>query len=155
MVKSTLFKSKYIIFITLYITVCFFINHKPSIEYSTNDIEILVKDSIKQILEKNCFNCHSHNTNSYWYSYLFPANVLIYNDIKNARENLNFSKWENYNDIQKRYISDNIAIQLKKKSMPPLTYKLMHKDLSINAREKLINYFESMGNEVNKNKVNY
>lgn len=42
--------------------------------------------------QRACFDCHSNESRWPWYSHVAPMSWLIANDVKNARERLNFSE---------------------------------------------------------------
>src|SRR5580698_11485086 len=54
------------------------------------------------LLEKACLNCHSEQTRWPLYSYLPLASWALEKDVAAAREDMDFSRWEQYSADQKR-----------------------------------------------------
>src|SRR5688572_8675105 len=51
---------------------------------------------VKTVLERSCYDCHSHETNWPWYAYVAPASWKLAYDVGEARAELNFSTWKAY-----------------------------------------------------------
>ncbi len=47
--------------------------------------------AVKQVLEKDCYSCHSDERRLSWFDQIVPAYWLVRHDILTAREHLNFS----------------------------------------------------------------
>ena len=47
----------------------------------------------RELAARACFNCHSNQTEWPWYSNIAPISWLLYRDVINGREQLNFSEW--------------------------------------------------------------
>jgi cytochrome c551/c552 len=56
---------------------------------------------VRAILERSCYDCHSHEVRWPWYARVAPASWLVAWDVGEAREHLNFSTWNRY-DAEKR-----------------------------------------------------
>jgi mono/diheme cytochrome c family protein len=75
----------------------------------------------RQIAKEHCFQCHSNETEWPWYSNIAPGSWLIYNDVVEGRQNLNFS------DFGKRPGElDEIIENVQRGSMPPIQYWIAH-----------------------------
>ena len=48
----------------------------------------------RAIVKRACFDCHSNETVWPWYSNIAPASWLVYRDVSEGREHLNFSEWD-------------------------------------------------------------
>ncbi|MCC6275251.1 MAG: heme-binding domain-containing protein [Leptospiraceae bacterium] len=93
--------------------------------------EIIVPKEIKTILERSCYDCHSNNTVWPFYSKIFPLSILISNHVKEGREELNFSEWENLSPKKKNKKASEIAEEVESKEMPPLSYRIFHSKSSL------------------------
>lgn len=68
-----------------------------------------------------CYDCHSNLTEWPWYSQVAPVSWLVYSDVQEGREKLNFSEWDRPQEE-----ADEIAEAVRGGSMPPLQYKPLH-----------------------------
>ena len=64
---------------------------RPSIQSGPAVAEIQVPPQVRQILEKDCYSCHSNESRLAWFDEIEPAYWLVRHDILSAREHLNFS----------------------------------------------------------------
>jgi mono/diheme cytochrome c family protein len=75
----------------------------------------------RQIAKEHCFQCHSNETEWPWYSNIAPGSWLIYNDVVEGRQNVNFS------DFGKRPGElDEIIENVQSGAMPPIQYWIAH-----------------------------
>jgi hypothetical protein len=88
----------------------------------------------RALVKRVCFNCHSHETAWPWYAKIAPVSWLIYHDVTEGREELNFSQWHD-GKLQ----GENpgyIRLKVLANTMPPIQYRLMHPEARMNAAEK-------------------
>jgi mono/diheme cytochrome c family protein len=69
-----------------------------------------------------CYDCHSNLTEWPWYSSVAPVSWLVYSDVREGREKLNFSQWDRAQGEE----GDEVAEVVREGSMPPLQYKPLH-----------------------------
>jgi mono/diheme cytochrome c family protein len=69
-----------------------------------------------------CYDCHSNLTEWPWYSNVAPVSWLVYSDVQEGREKLNFSEWDRPQGEE----GDEAAEAVREGSMPPLQYKPLH-----------------------------
>ncbi|MBC8319774.1 MAG: heme-binding domain-containing protein [Bacteroidetes bacterium] len=134
-------KAIYLI-IALLIVVQFIPAYLPEVSYD-NPKDMLtnnpnITDDVKMILKNSCYNCHSNETNYPWYARVIPISFLVSHDIKDGREELNFSHWENYKKIEKAGILDDISGSVSNGEMPKKIYTLIHRNASLSDAEKKI-----------------
>lgn len=103
---------------------------------------LLISDSVRSIIKNACYDCHSNNTDYPWYSNIQPVGWLLANDITDAKEALNFSEFGGYQKRRQLSKLDEITNVIKDNIMPLSSYKMMHKNAQLNAKEKtlLINW---------------
>lgn len=121
-----------------------------------NKINSKYLKDIKPIFEKKCFDCHSNKTKYPWYFKLPIISGVIENDIKKAKEHLDFSNdfpFISHDTPQKDLVS--ILKSAEKKSMPPFQYRIMHSDSKITDEDiKIIKaWVDSSLEQINKNIV--
>lgn len=78
------------------------------------------------MLKTSCYSCHSNETVYPWYSYVAPSSWLVAKDVREARKEVNFSTWQEYEMKDKLGILDDIAMEVKEGRMPMEIYTLMH-----------------------------
>ncbi|RLD69926.1 MAG: cytochrome C, partial [Bacteroidetes bacterium] len=91
-----------------------------------------------------CYDCHSNETNYPWYSYVAPVSWLVGKDIREGREELNFSEWESLSKIDKAKHLDNIIDEVSDGDMPMNIYTIIHTDAKLSSEEieQLANWAE-------------
>lgn len=77
-----------------------------------------------------CFDCHSHETQWPWYSYIAPISWLIADDVKKGREALNFS------DISEDDSVGSLVKRINNSTMPPPQYLTMHPKARLSDAQK-------------------
>ena len=91
---------------------------------------------VREILQRSCYDCHSHQTRWPWYSAAAPASWLVAADVREGREHLNFSVWGSYPRGRRIAKLESMIAEVDKGSMPPGTYLLMHREATLGAAEK-------------------
>ncbi|MCL6258503.1 heme-binding domain-containing protein [Aquiflexum sp. TKW24L] len=104
----------------------------------------LVSEEISTMLKTSCYSCHSNETVYPWYSYVAPSSWLVDKDVREAREEVNFSDWMDYDMMDKLKILDDIAIEVKEGRMPMEIYTLMHSSAKLDdaQRAKIVAWAE-------------
>jgi Haem-binding domain/Cytochrome P460 len=64
---------------------------RPSIPEKPATAEIQAPPQVKQVLEKDCYSCHSDRRRLSWFDQIVPGYWLVRHDILTARAHLNFS----------------------------------------------------------------
>ncbi len=88
----------------------------------------------RALVGTSCFDCHSNQTQWYWYTNVAPFSWLVQRDVEEGRAVLNFSEWDRPQRI------DEVAESISEGSMPPWYYYAVHwaAKLSPNEQEELI-----------------
>lgn len=82
--------------------------------------------NVKAIIKRACYDCHSNETNLRWYDKPAPIYWQVAKDVKEGREGLNFSTWQQLEPaIQKSKIWEAVN-QVIAGSMPFKSYTLVH-----------------------------
>jgi len=110
----------------------------------------LVPDSIAGILKTSCDDCHSNETRFPWYSRLAPASWLLARDIKEGREQLNFSAWESYSKRQKIGKIESVREEVTSDEMPLFIYTVIHRKARLTQEQisSLSTWTEDMANKI-------
>ncbi len=77
-------------------------------------------------LRKACWDCHSHETVWGWHTRIAPASWLVANDVKEGREELNFSRWNAIDAARLAKLAKKIPEELREGDMPPFLYTVAH-----------------------------
>jgi hypothetical protein len=64
---------------------------RPGIPAKPATAELEAPPEVKQVLDKDCYSCHSDQRRLSWFDQIVPAYWLVRQDILTAREHLNFS----------------------------------------------------------------
>ena len=64
---------------------------RPGIPAKPATAEPEAPHEVQQVLEKDCYSCHSDQRRLSWFDQIVPAYWLVRHDILTAREHLNFS----------------------------------------------------------------
>lgn len=88
--------------------------------------------STRQLAVAACFDCHSNETNTYWFEDIAPLSWWITNHVKEGRKALNFSECV-------RGRGENEASEsVREGSMPPgyYTWLGLHSDAKLTAKQR-------------------
>jgi hypothetical protein len=88
------------------------------------------------VLRPACYNCHSNETVWPWYSGVAPVSWLVGSDVKEGRQQLNFSDWGSYDGKTQADKLKRIAAEVKEGDMPPWYYSLMHGESRLNSSDR-------------------
>ncbi len=83
----------------------------------------------EQLARSACFDCHSNETRSVWYSNIAPVSWLVNKDINEGRQKLNFS-------TSRELEGDEMIEQIQRGKMPPAIYLPMHPEANLTATQK-------------------
>jgi hypothetical protein len=83
------------------------------------------------VLRRSCYDCHSNETVWPWYGYVAPVSWLVNGDVEHAREHLNFSEWDQYDEKRIRKIKEEIIEEVDNENMPLKIYLVMHRDANL------------------------
>jgi hypothetical protein len=114
----------------------------PSKDFLVNAGE--VEPEIANLIQTACYDCHSHNTEYPWYTSIAPVSWWIRGHIDDARSELNFSTFADYESDRKSHKLEECAEVLRDKEMPMLPYMILHSEAWVNddQRERLAVFFE-------------
>jgi hypothetical protein len=100
--------------------------------------EMPAQVEVQKILQRSCFDCHSHETIWPWYSYIAPVSWLIAHDVKEGREHLNFSTWSQYDQQKQIKLFEEIKEVIEKEEMPLTQYLWMHPGARLDINDQMI-----------------
>jgi len=86
----------------------------------------------KELFNRACADCHSHETKYPWYSNIAPVSWLVARDIDEGREHFNVSTW----GVQKKNEGKDAAKEVREGEMPMWIYTLPHPEAKLSEAEK-------------------
>lgn len=92
---------------------------------------------VEPIFQKNCMDCHSGQTRYPWYYKIPGIMQMLDSDIREARHHLDFSDGYPFKSHATPLEDlDAIAESIQKGTMPPFSYRIMHRNEAMTAEEK-------------------
>ena len=91
--------------------------------------------NVKTILQRACYDCHSHETRWPWYSRVAPISWLLAHDVQEGREHLNFSTWT---ELPAQEIAENIEEiweEVEEGEMPLWFYLPLHPEARLSSED--------------------
>ena len=109
-----------------------------------------VPATVKKSLQVSCYDCHSNNTRYPWYNKLQAVAWFLDGHIKEGKEELNFSEWDNLSDRRKTSKLRSIIKQIESDEMPLSSYTLIHKEAKFSEAEtqRIIKYVEKLKDSI-------
>lgn len=130
------------ILVLVFLGIQFVPNDLPEVELQNpGDIMLtgMVNDDVAGLLKNSCYDCHSNESKYPWYSHIAPSSWLVTKDIREGREELNFSQWNSYDLMEQLGKLDDIIEEVSSGNMPMGIYTLMHSSAKLSdAQRELI-----------------
>lgn len=108
----------------------------PAVPSKSLTAHVRVPEDVHSALMRACGDCHSNQTRWPWYSQIAPLSWVITDDVNEGRRHMNFEDWEALESPKQandRLI--DICEEVKKKGMPPFSYRLVHEDSRLKTQE--------------------
>ena len=98
--------------------------------------EVPASAEVRAILRRACYDCHSNETVWPWYSKVAPVSWLVARDVREGREELNFSTWDQYSTKQQVKKMGESFEEVAEGEMPPWFYLPVHRDAMLSPQDK-------------------
>ena len=95
---------------------------------------------ISEILQTNCYDCHSAETRYPWYAEIAPVSYWLADHIKHGKGKFNVSKWGTYSVKKRDHKLDELIEMIEKEEMPLDSYTWLHGDLSEGQSQLLVRW---------------
>ncbi len=148
------YKTIILVIIIVFVAIQFF---QPEKNTSTDASELIIvkepmPENVKQIISNSCLNCHSNQTRYWWYDKISPASWFVYDHIKDAKHDLNFSEWGEMDVFDRIAALDKMGKEVNRKDMPLGSYTLMHKEakLTEEQRKEFVDWTKNRSEELLK-----
>jgi len=88
-----------------------------------------------EVLRRACFDCHSNETRYPWYSWLPGIGGLIGHHVREGREELNFSLWDQMRPSKRRKAVAESLEAVREGEMPQLGYTLLNPEAKLSGQD--------------------
>jgi hypothetical protein len=92
--------------------------------------------AVAALLRRACYDCHSHETRWPWYAGVAPTSWLLAHDVRDGRDELNFSTWDKYEAGARRKKLTKSVKEVREGEMPPWYYRAMHPEARLDDRDR-------------------
>lgn len=99
------------------------------------DAQLTVPREVAAILERSCRDCHTNETRWPWYSQVAPPSLLLAHDVREGRDELNFSEWGDYDAETADEQLEEICEMVTDGEMPLRPYTWLHPDARLSAAD--------------------
>ena len=107
--------------------------------------EISAPAEVRSVLERSCYDCHSNETAWPWYGYVAPASWLLARHVREAREHVNFSEWNDLGLDDRAEAFEEIAEEVDEAKMPLPSYLPLHPEARLTDAERYLLVDWAMG----------
>ena len=92
--------------------------------------------AVGEVIRSACYDCHSNETRWPWYGYVAPVSWFVADDVNEAREELNFSKWGTFQAETLRHYRHEMWELVEKGEMPLPVYTWIHSDARLSPEQR-------------------
>lgn len=131
-----------IVFLVLIQFIRFDKNIHEGVQPNAIATKFAVPDSVQQILNMACFDCHTNNTKYPWYSQIQPVAWWLSSHVNDGKKHLNFDEFTTYSFKRQDHKLEELIESQEDGWMPLDSYTWIHGDakLSDAQRQTLINW---------------
>lgn len=104
---------------------------RPALSHPPVTAEIQAPPTVKAVLKKSCYSCHSNETALPWYDQVVPAYWLVTHDVNEARAHLNFSEIGKLPVAAQRAVLFEAVNQIQLGAMPLPRYLKVHPNAAL------------------------
>lgn len=97
--------------------------------------EVRFTSEVDAIFRRACYDCHSNETSLKWYNKITPINLLVAEDIKMARQGLNFSTFDSLSEAAQKNKLWQAVNRVIVGSMPIERYTAIHPEAKLSAED--------------------
>ncbi|MEO8794438.1 MAG: heme-binding domain-containing protein [Daejeonella sp.] len=107
-------------------------------------------DSLKQLIQTACYDCHSNNTKYPWYANIQPVAWWLSDHVKDGKKHLNFSEFATYTAKKAEKKLEEVGDEVKEGEMPLESYTFIHKDADLNdaQRKAIVQWSQGVREEI-------
>ena len=94
-----------------------------------------IPTDVRAVLVAKCADCHSTPARAPFYGHFAPVSWLLERDIVEARRHMDLSAWETYTPERQQALLAEMALETRRRAMPPLQYRLAHWNAGVTAAD--------------------
>jgi len=98
--------------------------------------EVPAGATVRSVLERSCYDCHSNQTRWPWYARIAPVSWLVVYDVNEAREHVNFSTWDQYTVAEREHNFEEIHEMIDEDEMPLWYYLPLHPEATLSEADR-------------------
>ena len=98
--------------------------------------EVPAPPDVRAVLRRACYDCHSNETTWPWYSRIAPVSWLIARDVREGREETNYSTWSRYDAKRQAKLLKESWEEVAEGEMPPWFYLPLHPDAKLSEADR-------------------
>lgn len=102
------------------------------------EAEVPTTPEARALLVRACFDCHSNQVVWPWYSRVAPVSWLVAKDVREGRDELNYSTWSRYDAKKQRKLLKETRKEVDEGEMPLWIYLLGHPEARISAADRAL-----------------
>jgi hypothetical protein len=100
------------------------------------EAEVPAPVHVRALLRRACYDCHSNETTWPWYSRVAPFSWLVARDVREGRDELNFSTWNRMTTQERVKRLKESWKEVAEGEMPPWFYLGIHRDAVLSAEDR-------------------
>jgi Haem-binding domain len=135
-------RRKIIITILIILVLIQFIRPKRNVSASGSPQDIAIvyptPDSVKQLLKRSCYDCHSNNTVYPWYTNLQPVGWWLQMHVNDGKHHVDYSSFASYEPRRQAKALHETVETIKEDEMPLDSYVWIHKNAILTENDKLL-----------------
>ena len=105
----------------------------PAVEF-----EVPAPDTVRAVLRRACYDCHSNETVWPWYSRVAPFSWLLARDVHEGRRELNFSTWNRQSAQREARKMKETRDEVSEGEMPPWYYVIVHRSAALSSGDSAL-----------------
>lgn len=98
--------------------------------------EVPAPPEVRAVLKRACYDCHSNETVWPWYSRVAPVSWLIARDVREGRDEANYSTWSRYDAKRQAKILKKSWKEVEEGEMPPWFYVPLHPEAALGEQDR-------------------
>jgi len=100
--------------------------------------EVPAPAEVRAVLKRACYDCHSNETTWPWYSRVAPVSWLLARDVREGREEMNYSAWNRLAEKKQTKRFRQSWELVDKGEMPPWFYLPLHPAAKLSDADRLL-----------------
>src|SRR5262249_29172476 len=102
------------------------------------ETEMPAPPEVREVLRRACYDCHSNETVWPWYANVAPVSWLLAHDVREGREELNYSTWNRYDPAKQAKLARETWKEVEEGEMPPASYSPLHPEAKLSEQDRAL-----------------